>query len=46
MMIESPLIQKVIAETIQDGVLDILKDRFETVPRDVTKLVRAQMKEK
>jgi hypothetical protein len=46
MMIESPLIQKVIAETIQDSVLDVLKDRFETVPRDVTKLVRAEMNDK
>ena len=45
-MIESPLLQKVIAERMQQVVIDVLKDRFDTVPRDVTRLLRAELKEK
>jgi hypothetical protein len=45
-MIESPLILKVKAEAVQESILEILKDRFESVPREVTKLLRAEMNEK
>lgn len=45
-MIESPLIQKVIAETIHQNILDVLKVRFETVPRNVTKPLREILDEK
>ena len=45
-MIESPLLQKVIAESIQQDILEFLKARFDTVPRDVTRLLRAELKEK
>jgi hypothetical protein len=45
-MIESPLLQKMKAETIQELILDALKDRFGTVPRDVTKLLREIIDEK
>ncbi|HEY7329843.1 MAG TPA: hypothetical protein VH592_19570 [Gemmataceae bacterium] len=45
-MIESPLIQKVIAESIQQDILALLKDRFDTVPRNVTKLLREVLDEK
>jgi hypothetical protein len=34
-MIESPLILKVRAEAQHEGILDLLKDRFDKVPRDV-----------
>jgi hypothetical protein len=39
-MIESPLLQKMRAETIQELTLDALKRRFGTVPRDVAKRLR------
>ena len=39
-MIESPLLQKMIAESKHDDILAILKDRFQTVPRDITKHLR------
>ena len=45
-MIESPLLQKMFAEKLQEVILDVLKDRFGTVPRDVTKLLRALIEEK
>jgi hypothetical protein len=45
-MIESPLLQKMMAGRSQDIILAILKDRFGTVPRDVTKLLRAVLNEK
>ncbi len=45
-MIESPLIQKVIAEKLQETILEVLKDRFDTVPREMTKLLRVEMNEK
>ena len=44
-MIESPLLQKMRAETRQDDVLAILKKRFTTVPREVTRLLRAVIDE-
>jgi hypothetical protein len=44
-MIESPLLQKMRAETLHEGILAILKDRFQTVPRNVTKLLRAVIDE-
>jgi len=45
-MIESPLIQKVIAESIHQDILALLKDRFDTVPRNVTKSLREVLDEK
>jgi hypothetical protein len=39
-MIESPLLQKWFAEKIQETILEFLKARFGTVPRDVTRLLR------
>jgi len=45
-MFESPLILKVKAEAVQESILEILKDRFESVPREVTKPLRAEMREK
>jgi hypothetical protein len=45
-MLQSPLLQKMRAETIQELILDALKDRFSTVPRDVTKHLREVLDEK
>ncbi len=45
-MIESPLIQKVIAESIHQDILALLKDRFDTVPRNVTNPLREILDEK
>jgi hypothetical protein len=45
-MIESPLIQRVLAEHDHELILAVLKDRFETVPREVTKCLRAEINEK
>jgi hypothetical protein len=45
-MIESPLLQKMLAERIHDLILDALKDRFNTVPRDVTRHLRDILDEK
>ena len=45
-MLESPLLQKFFAEKLHEVILDVLKDRFGTVPRDVTKLLRAVIAER
>src|SRR5262249_10312234 len=45
-MIESPILQKMRAGTLQAAILDVLKDRFGTVPRDVTKHLREALDEK
>jgi hypothetical protein len=45
-MIESPLLQQMIAEARHEGILDILKDRFGTVPRDVTRHLRSILDDK
>jgi hypothetical protein len=45
-MIESPLLQKMIAESIHKVILDLLKDRFGTVPRDVSKHLHEVLNEK
>jgi hypothetical protein len=45
-MFESPLLKKMMAETRHEGILDILKDRFGTVPRDVTKHLHEILDEK
>ncbi len=45
-MLESPLLQKMIAETRQGDILDLLKDRFGTVSSDVNKHLRAIIDEK
>jgi hypothetical protein len=45
-MIESPLIQELRAELVHDVIVEVLKDRFGPVPRDVSKLLRAVLNEK
>jgi hypothetical protein len=45
-MIESPLIQEIVAEKLQDAILELLKDHFGEVPLEVTTLLRAVGKEK
>jgi hypothetical protein len=45
-MFESPLLSKMIAETVHQDILAQLKDRFETVPRTVTKPLQAILDEK
>ncbi len=39
-MIESPLLQKMRAETLHEAILALLKDRFDHVPQNVTKPLR------
>ena len=46
MIVESPLLQKLFAERIHSMILTILKDRFKTVPRDVTKILHKIVDEK
>lgn len=46
MMIESPLLQKMRAETIHELIVDALKDRFGAVPREVMKHLREIIDEK
>jgi hypothetical protein len=38
-MIESPLLQKMIAEKLRGAIHEALKARFGAVPRDVTRLL-------
>jgi hypothetical protein len=45
-MIESPVLQKVIANALQEAILEILKDRFGTLPRELTKQLREILSEK
>jgi hypothetical protein len=45
-MIESPLLQRMMAARTHDLILDALKDRFGTVPRDVSKRLREIINEK
>ncbi len=45
-MIESPLVQQWKAETLHEAILDLLKDRFSTVPRDVAKHLRGIVDER
>lgn len=45
MMIESPLLQKLIAERLQKVILALLKSRFKSVDRDVAKQLRAILDE-
>ena len=45
-MIESPLVQQWKAEAVHEVILDILKDRFSTVPRDVSKLLAQSSRKK
>jgi hypothetical protein len=44
-MIESPLLQKLIAEAKHKDILALLKDRFGTVPRDVTRRLQGILDE-
>ncbi len=39
-MIESPMLQKMMAETLHKAIEEFLKGRFGAVPRDVTRLLR------
>ncbi len=39
-MAHFPLIQELRAEAVHDVILEVLKDRFGSVPRDVGKLLR------
>ncbi len=45
-MIESPLLQQMMAERSHEHILEVLKARFGTVPKDVTKFLRDVLKEK
>jgi hypothetical protein len=45
-MIESPLIQELRADLLHDAILEVLKDRFGSVPRDISKRLRAILDEK
>jgi hypothetical protein len=45
-MIESPLLQKIMAERSQDLIIEALKARFDTVPREVTRPLREVLDEK
>ena len=45
-MFESPLLQKMRAETLQEAILALLKDRFDAIPRTVTKPLREIIDEK
>jgi hypothetical protein len=44
-MIESPLLQKWFGEKMQKAIQEVLKARFGSVPRDVTRLLRAILDE-
>ncbi|HEX5270436.1 MAG TPA: hypothetical protein VFW33_08120 [Gemmataceae bacterium] len=45
-MLESPMLTRMLAGRTHDLILDVLKDRFGTVPRDVTKHLREVIEEK
>jgi hypothetical protein len=45
-MIESPLLQRMLAANTQGNILEVLKGRFGTVPSDVTKHLREILNEK
>jgi hypothetical protein len=44
-MIESPMLQRMIAEKLHKVIFALLKARFGTVPRDVTRHIRAILDE-
>ncbi len=45
-MIKSPLIQELRAEVLQEVIVEILKDRFGTVPRGLVKQLNTILSEK
>lgn len=45
-MIESPLLRRLVAENVQDAIREVLKARFDTVPRDVMRLLRKVLDER
>ncbi len=45
-MIESPVLRKMIAATRHEDILDVLKTRFGTVPRDLSRHLRAILDDK
>jgi hypothetical protein len=45
-MFESPVLQRFVARRLHEAILDVLKKRFGTAPRDVTKYLRDVIDEK
>ncbi len=45
-MLESPLLQKMIAERLQKAIQEALKARFDSVPREVNRLLREVLDER
>ena len=45
-MIESPLIQEIVAESKQEDILEVLQARFEAVPDNIIERLRAVRSEK
>jgi hypothetical protein len=45
-MIESPLIQEIVAEKLQEAIIEILTARFEAVPQNVRKPLCSAVDEK
>jgi hypothetical protein len=45
-MIESPVIERLLAKTRRKDILEVLKERFHTVPRDITTRLDSAVKEK
>jgi hypothetical protein len=44
-MFESPVLQRWLAQRFHEAILDVLKDRFDTVPQKVIKPLRATLDE-
>lgn len=45
-MFESPVLQRWVAQRLHEAVLDVLKDRFDSVPQKVAKPLREILDEK
>jgi len=45
-MFESPVLQHFVAKRLHEAILDLLKDRFDTIPHNVTKPLREIIDEK
>jgi predicted transposase YdaD len=45
-VIESPLIKEIVAESLQEAILELLQDRFGAVPREVATPLRAVLSKK
>ena len=46
MMIESPFLERLIGQQLQQAILDLLKDRFDAVPQNVTEPLREILNQK